>query len=115
MSQKKEYSQGFKVEAMRLAESSGKSISEIERDLGITPGLLHKWRRRYRISEEKTGGQPGLEPSELEAAQAEIRRLRRELEVTRQEREILKAAISIFSHDPRDGMSSSKANGSSSR
>jgi transposase len=114
MRQQKEYSQVFKVEAMRLAETSGKSISEIERDLGITPGLLHKWRRRYRISDEQSG-QLGLEPSELEAAQAEIRRLRRELEVTRQEREILKAAISIFSHDPRDGMSSSKANGSGSR
>jgi transposase len=114
MRQKKEYSQAFKVEAMRLAESSGKSVSEIERDLGITPGLLHKWRRRYRINQEPSG-QPGLEPSELEAAQAEIRRLRRGLEVTRQEREILKAAISIFSHDPRDGMSSSKVNGNGSR
>lgn len=114
MNHKKEYSQAFKVEAMRLAESSGKSISEIERDLGITPGLLHKWRRRYRVSEEQSG-QAGLEPSELEAAQAEIRRLRRELEVTRQEREILKAAISIFSHDPRNGMSSSKASGNGSR
>jgi transposase len=85
--QKKEYSQAFKVEAMRLAETSGKSISEIERDLGITPGLLHKWRRRYQIS-EKQSEPASLEPSELEAAQAEIRRLRRELEVTRQEREL---------------------------
>jgi transposase len=111
MNQKKAYSQEFKLEAMRLAETSGKSVSEIERDLGITPGLLHKWRRRYRI-EEGIGGQPALEPSELEAAQAEIRRLRRELEVTRQEREILKAAVAIFSHDPRESISSSKSNGS---
>jgi transposase len=87
MKQKKEYSQAFKVEATRLAESSSKSISELERDMGITPGLLHKWRRRYRISAEQSGI-PGLEPSEMEAAQAEIRRLRRELEVTRQEREL---------------------------
>lgn len=114
MKQKKEYSQEFKLEAMRLAESSGKSISEIERGLGITPGLLHKWRRRYRISDEKAGS-PGLEPSELEAAQAEIRRLRRELEVTRQEREILKAAVAIFSHDPRGNISSSKPSGNGSR
>ena len=114
MSQKKEYSQAFKVEAMRLAESSSKSVSEIERDLGITPGLLHKWRRRYRISDEKAGP-PGLEPSELEAAQAEIRRLRRELEVTRQEREIIKAAVAIFSHDPRESISSSKPSGNGSR
>lgn len=100
MKQKKAYSREFKLEAMRLVETSGKSVSEIERDLGITPGLLHKWRRRYRVTEESTG-QPVLEPSELEAAQAEIRRLRRELEVTRQEREILKAAVAIFSHDPK--------------
>ena len=114
MNQKKEYSQEFKLEAMRLAESSGKSVSEIERDLGITPGLLHKWRRRYRISEEQSGP-ASLEPSELEAAQAEIRRLRRELEVTRQEREILKAAVAIFSHDPRENISSSKPSSNGSR
>lgn len=100
MSQKKQYSEEFKLEAMRLAESSGKSISEIERDLGITAGLLHKWRRRYRVQEEPKG-QPALEVSELEAAQAEIRRLRRELEVVRQQGEILKAAVAIFSQEPR--------------
>jgi transposase len=99
MNHRKGYTQEFKKEALRLAETSGKSISALERDLGITPGLLHKWRQRYQIGEDQDG-QGRLERSELEAAQAEIRRLRRELEVTRQEREILKAAVAIFSHLP---------------
>ena len=99
MNHRKGYTQEFKKEALRLAETSGKSISALERDLGITPGLLHKWRQRYQIREGQDG-QGRLEPSEMEAAQAEIRRLRRELEVTRQEREILKAAVAIFSHPP---------------
>jgi transposase len=107
MSQKKQYSQEFKVEALRLADSSGKSISQIERDLGITAGLLHKWRRRYRVMEEAKG-HSALEASDLEAAQAEIRRLRRELEVVRQEREILKAAVAIFSQGLQPGTNSSR-------
>ncbi len=99
MNHRKGYTQEFKKEALRLAETSGQNISALERELGITPGLLHKWRQRYQIGEQPNG-QAVLEPSELEAAQAEIRRLRRELEVTRQEREILKAAVAIFSHQP---------------
>jgi transposase-like protein len=42
--------------------------------------------------------QQSLEPSDLEAARAEVRRLRRELEVTAQERDILKKVVAIFSH-----------------
>lgn len=89
------YTQEFKLEALELLESTGKSAAQIERELGITKGLLLKWRDRYQVKKEK--GQARLEPSDLEAAQAEVRRLRRQLAVAEQERDILKKAVSIFS------------------
>jgi transposase len=89
------YTRQFKLEALELLASSDKSAAQIERDLGITKGLLLKWRDRYQV--KKANGEARLEPSDLEAAQAEVRRLRRELAVAEQERDILKKAVSIFS------------------
>ena len=89
------YPEEFKLEALELLESSDKSAAQIERDLGITKGLLLKWRDRYQVKGE--GQEAQLAPSDLAAAQAEIRRLRRELKVAEQERDILKKAVSIFS------------------
>jgi transposase len=89
------YTKQFKLEALELLSSSGKSAAQIERDLGITKGLLLKWRDRYQV--KKDNGEARLEPSDLEAAQAEVRQLRRELAVAEQERDILKKAVSIFS------------------
>jgi len=88
------YTREFKVEALQLLARGGKSAAELERELGITEGMLLKWRDRYRVDER----QQSLEPSDLEAARAEVRRLRRELEVTAQERDILKKVVAIFSH-----------------
>ena len=89
------YTKQFKLEALELLESSGESAAQIERDLGITKGLLLKWRDRYQV--KKANGEARLEPSDLEAAQAEVRRLRRQLAIAEQERDILKKAVSIFS------------------
>jgi transposase len=89
------YTKEFKLEALELLRTSGKSASQIERDLGITSGLLLKWRDRYQVKD--TNGEPELAPSDLAAAQAEIRRLKRQLAIAEQERDILKKAVSIFS------------------
>jgi transposase len=91
------YTREFKVEALQLLARGGKSAAQLERELGITKGMLLKWRDRYRVDDQRQS----LEPSDLEAARAEVRRLRRELEVTAQERDILKKAVAIFSH--KDG------------
>lgn len=98
MDQKKyrRYSEVFKLEALRLLESSQKSASQIERELGITTGLLLKWRSRYRAVEQ-SNGEIHLQASDLEAAKAEIRRLQRELSEAQEERDILKKAVNIFS------------------
>lgn len=43
------YSQEFKLEALELLQRGDKSAGQIERELGITPGLLLKWKARYQI------------------------------------------------------------------
>lgn len=90
------YTDEFKREALELLKSSGKSAGKLERELGITPGMLLKWRDKYQvISKENEADR--LEPSELEAAKREIHRLERELREIAEEREILKKVVSIFS------------------
>jgi len=92
----REYSQEFKLEALELLKRGDKSAGQLERELGITPGLLVKWRARYQILEKE--GQPAqIGPSDIEAAKAEIRQLQRKLADAEEEREILKKALNIFS------------------
>jgi transposase len=90
------YSQEFKLEALELLKRGDKSAGQIERELGITPGMLVKWRARYQIV-AKQGQPPQIGPSDMEAAKAEIRRLQHELANAEEERDILKKALSIFS------------------
>lgn len=90
------YPEAFKLEALALLEKHEKSAGQIERELGITPGMLVKWRARYQAM-EKSGLGVHLEPSDLEAAKAEIRRLQRALADAEEERDILKKAVNIFS------------------
>lgn len=90
------YAREFKLEALEILKRGEKSAGQIERELGITPGLLTKWRDRYQVME--VGGQgTQLVASDLEGAKAEIRRLQRELAAVEEEREILKKALNIFS------------------
>jgi transposase len=90
------YTEEFKLEALELLKSSGKSGGQIERDLGITPGLLGKWRDRYQVINQGTE-EAHLEASDFEAAKREIKRLKRRLAEVEEEREILKKTINIFS------------------
>jgi len=92
----RKYAEEFKLEALELLKSSGKTARQIERDLGITPGLLVKWRDRYQVISKNTE-QAHLELSDMEAAKREIKRLQRRLAEVEEEREILKKTINIFS------------------
>jgi len=92
----RKYTEEFKLEALELLKSSGKSAGQIERDLGITPGLLVKWRDRYQVITQGEK-QIHLEARDLEAAKREIKRLQRRLAEVEEEREILKKTINIFS------------------
>jgi transposase len=85
------HTETFRREAIRLLENSGKSVSELAGELGVHEKSLYRWRRQYGTSS------PAPATAEPDERDAEIKRLRRELEIVRQERDILKKAISIFS------------------
>jgi transposase len=91
---RKTYSAEFKMEALRLLETSGKTATQLERDLGISDGCLAHWKKK--LEEGGLEAFPGH--GRVPADQEELVRLRRELETVRQERDILKKAVAIFSH-----------------
>jgi transposase len=97
MQAKKQYTDEFKKEAIHLLETSGKTVTEIERDLGISHGLLRKWQKRFRVNPTTSK----LELSDVEQLKAELRQAKRELEIVRMERDILKKTVGIFSKDQR--------------
>jgi len=78
-----------------MAETSDKAISELERDLGLSPGLVRKWQQRYQVQENGDR----LQRSEDGEAEAEIRRLKRELAITQQERDILKHILRLVTYN----------------
>ena len=89
----KTYTQEFKHEAVRLAQTSGKSITQVARDLGISDTSIHQWRKE--LDEHATEAFSGS--GHQTAIEEENRRLKRENDVLRQERDILKKAVGIFS------------------
>jgi transposase len=96
MSQKRtRYSEEFKKNTLHLLTTSGKSRLELERDLGLSHGLLYKWQERYQVNPTTET----LERSDVEQLKADVRRLQRENDILRQEREILKKTVSIFSQE----------------
>ena len=93
----KHYSREFKMDAIHLAETSGKTIIEIEKDLGLSRGLLNRWKKEAQ--EEGSGAFPGSGYLTPEAS--ELKRLQQENAILRQERDILKKAVAIFAQQKR--------------
>lgn len=92
--QQRTFTKEFKLEAVQLVQTSGKSQVQVARDLGIADSTLHHWGKEFA-----DGGANAFVGSGHQSAEAEeVRRLKRELEGTRQERDILKKALAIFSH-----------------
>lgn len=91
----RKYPEEFKREAVRLAAEPGMKVAQVEQDLGITPGLLYKWREKFPLDHASAERKPLTEAG----AAAEIGRLRRELAIAREERAILKKALRVFSED----------------
>jgi transposase len=88
------FTKEFRDEAVRLALTSGRSRREVAQDLGIGLSTLRHWLDRRR---EREIAHPPEEGQEDIAA--ELKRLRRENEILRQEREILKRATAFFAKE----------------
>jgi transposase len=94
---RRKYDREFNLEAVRLITQGGRSVVEVARDLGIHENLLYKWRRKYL--DDTAHAFPGK--GHLKPADEEMRRLKKELLDIKEERDILKKALAIFSKHPR--------------
>jgi len=86
------YPEEFRREAVRLLKSSGKSTPQLASELGVSPQSLRNWARQIDVD---SGRAEGLTSDERE----ELRRLRRDVKVLTEEREILKKAAAFFASD----------------
>lgn len=92
------YTLEFKLDAVRLSLQPGSTVAGTARNLGIPLSVLQGWRRQQR-EQSPSGSVPAADvPTDQEAR---IRRLERELEVARQERDILKKAVAFFAKESR--------------
>ena len=94
---KRYFDREFKYEAIGLMNEGKRSVRDIAKDLDIHPNVLHQWRRKYRADMEHAF--PGK--GRLKGPEEEVRRLQRENEELREEKDILKKALAIFSRPPR--------------
>lgn len=102
------YSEEFRRDAVELLRTSGKSLSQVARDLGVADVTLRKWRESLLGGSGGRGrdavGGEGYPVASAKELWDENQRLRRENEYLRRQREILKKAASILAEDPQLGM-----------
>ena len=84
MGERKRYTREFKVQAVRLLETSGKNGHEIEKDLGIGSGQVYRWRKQLAAE----GGGIRAFPGTGNPRDEELARLKKENAVLREERDI---------------------------
>ena len=100
---RREFAPEFKREAVALLENSGRPLMQVATEVGISPSMLRTWRASIHTGAARSRAVaarvPPL-PSPADQA-AEIARLKRELDRTRMERDVLKKAIGIFAEVPR--------------
>lgn len=86
------YAPEFRAEAVRLVREHGRTITAVAAELGMSQESLRQWLRRADLEAQ---GQ-ALSESERD----ELRRLRREIRVLAEEREILRKAAAFFAREP---------------
>lgn len=94
---RRHFTREFKREAVQLVTEKGMPVGRVARDLDIHPNLLHLWRRAFLKDGDKAFTGKGC----VKPENADIRKLRKELEKAKEERDILKKALAVFSKQSR--------------
>ena len=90
---RRRFDKQFKLDAVRMVQESDRTVASIARDLGIDPNVLHRWRAAFLSDPDHSfPGKGKLKPED-----EELRKLRRENDTLREERDILKKALAVFS------------------
>jgi transposase len=101
---RRQFSREFKVEAVRQLRESTESANAVARELGIGADVLRRWRDELQAQgvepAHRRGRRDGVRAT-MASDDEELRRLRRENAVLREEREILKKAMAFFAKDTR--------------
>ena len=100
----KVYTEEFKRQAVELTIHSGRSIVQIGRELGVSDASLHFWRKRYGVSSKPAPASEPCRSATPEELLVENRRLQKELEIVKRQRDILKKAMSILGEEPSSSM-----------
>lgn len=91
--QRRRFDKEFKLDALKMVSESDRPLAAIARDLGIHANVLYRWRDEFEAdSGDAFPGKGKLKPED-----EELRKLRREVETLREERDILKKALAVFS------------------
>ena len=91
------YNRDFKIKVMKLILEKHQSVARVSKDLGVSQNTLHQWKKAF--IEHSRNCFPGN--GKVTEHEAEVRRLKRELELVKEERDILKKAVGIFSETSR--------------
>jgi transposase len=85
------FDDAFRREAVRILRTSGRSLGQVGADLGVTVSSLGKWKAQFAEEELLAGPH--------EDVHKELARLRRENELLRAERDLLKKATAFFAKE----------------
>jgi transposase len=91
---RRQFTDAFKFEAIRLTRESGRPVAQVARELGISDNVLYRWKNEQRQVESQ-----GCTRQAVRAEQDELTRLRRENETLRKERDFLKRAAAFFARE----------------
>ena len=97
---RRSFPEEFQREAVRLAIERG-NVSAVARDLGINESVLNRWKRQLQQEAEHPGSQNRPFPGKGNARDEEMIKLQRENARLKQENEILKKAVGIFTNQPQ--------------
>ena len=95
MKERRTFSKEFKLEAVRLLNSSNKPATEIARELGIARTRLYKWKEQLDAQGDKAFPGKGKRTEQAD----EVARLKRELARLEEENDILKKAAAYFARE----------------